>query len=309
MKYTKDDLAFLKKRKTKQHANTETLKCKTCVVSGATSGVGLEIVKQLARGGADIVMVCRNKDKAEKIKSELLKQYNAQIDIVTTDFSLLDEVRKTADIICQKYDTVDVLINSAGLHSTKRRLTADGNELVFQVNHIASFLFTMLLLDKLNNSEQGRIIQVNSEGHRFGGLNLSDLNWEKRHYTGLRAYGASKTAQIMTVMTLADKLRNTNITINAMHPGGVRTNIGNNNGLLYRAWQRAVIWHFLKDPVISGNALYYLAAAPELEKTTGRYFFLTSDEKPMQHALDETTRSLIWDKSLELAGISSLKMP
>jgi NAD(P)-dependent dehydrogenase (short-subunit alcohol dehydrogenase family) len=104
-------------------------------------------------------------------------------------------------------------------------------------------------------------------------------------------------------MTLAEQWKGTNTTINAMHPGGVKTNIGSNNGWLYRTWLHTVVWHTLKDPVISGEALYYLASAPELSKTSGRYFNLTIDEKPMPHALDEQVRSEIWVKSHELAGL------
>ena len=305
MKYTKDDLAFLISRKSVQKKSRESMEGKICVVSGGTSGVGLEAIKQLIKGGASVVLVCRNSQKAEKVIAQLPKDSQTRIDVVFADFSRLSDVRSAAKTICQRYERVDVLINSAGLHSTKRRLTKDGNELVFQVNHIAPFLFTMLLLDPLKKSDQGRIIQVNSEGHRFGGLTLSDLDWKKRPYISLRAYGASKIAQIMTVRTLADKLNSTNVTINAMHPGGVRTNIGKNNGLLYRAWLRGVVWHFLKDPEISGEALYYLAAAPELSKTTGRYFFLTGEEKPMQSALNQDISAQIWQKSLELAGLSN----
>ena len=306
MKYTKEDLAFLKNKKALQKKSIEPMTGKTCVISGSTSGVGLEAVKQLVSGGVDsIVLVCRNEKKATDVKAGVLKNYPANVDMVIADFSRLDDVKKAAKEICSRYPIIDVLINSAGIHSTKRHLTADGNELVFQVNHIAPFLLTMILLDNIKKSKQGRIIQVNSEGHRFGGLDINDLDWKKRHYIGLRAYGASKTAQIMTVMSLAEKLSDTNVTINAMHPGGVRTNIGRNNGWLYRAWQRAVIWPFLKDPVISGHALYYLAAAPELKKTSGHYFNLTIDEKPMPHALDKQMRIQIWDKSLELAGLTS----
>jgi NAD(P)-dependent dehydrogenase (short-subunit alcohol dehydrogenase family) len=305
MKYTKDDLHFLKRRKAPQKKTEESLAGKLCVVSGGTSGVGLSAVKHLAKGGARLVLVCRDTRKAEQVKAALNKDGDRFIDIVRADFSRLEEVRSAAQTISRRYGQIDVLINSAGLHCTKRRVTMDGNEMVFQVNHIAPFLFTMLLLDSVIQSGQGRIIQVNSEGHRFGGLNLSDLDWKKRPYIGLRAYGASKIAQIMTVRTLADKLNSTNVTINAMHPGGVRTNIGKNNGLLYRAWLRGVVWHFLKDPVISGEALYYLAAAPELSKTTGRYFFLTGEEKPMQSALNQDISAQIWQKSLELAGLSN----
>lgn len=304
MEYTKEDLAFIKNRKAEQKRSVQSITGKTCVVSGATSGVGLQAVKQLAKGGANIILVCRNKSKADILKEQLIKEHSICVDIVISDFSRLDDVRRAAADICDRYAVIDLLVNSAGIHSTKRHITSDGNELVFQVNHLASFLFTMLLLDVIKKSGHGRIIQVNSEGHRFGGLRPDDLNWKKRPYIGLRAYGASKTAQLMTVMTLADQMKGTNVTINAMHPGGVRTNIGKNNGLLYRAWLRGVVWPFLKDPVISGEAIYYLASSPELEKTSGRYFNLTIDEKPMPHALNEEVRKQIWDKSLELAGLS-----
>ena len=304
MKYTKEDLAFLKSRRKEQHRSTEGMAGKLCVISGATSGVGLEAARRLAKGGADLVLVCRNKAKGEAVKAELLKSHGTKADLVIADFSRLDDVRHAGEAIRQRYGKVDVLINSAGIHSTRRFATADGNELVFQVNHIAPFLLTMLLLDLLKKGGQGRVIQVNSEGHRFGGLNMDDLDWKKRRYIGLRAYGASKTAQIMTVMKLAEQLKGTGVTINAMHPGGVKTGIGSNNGLLYRAWLRGVVWHFLKDPAISGEALNYLAAAPELYGTSGRYFYLTIDEKPLLHALDETIIAAIWEKSLQLAGLT-----
>jgi NAD(P)-dependent dehydrogenase (short-subunit alcohol dehydrogenase family) len=303
MKYTKEDLAFIKNAHAPQHSTTASMKGKRCVIAGATSGVGLEAARMLAKGGADLVLVARNRDKAAALQAQLEQEHHVAVDVVTADFDRLDDVREAALRIRNAHPAIDVLINSAGLYCTRRQLTADGNELVFQVNHLASFLLTMLLLEPLINSPQGRIIQVNSEGHRFGGLRVDDLAWSKRHYFGLRAYGASKTAQLMTVRTLAQRLADTSVTINAMHPGGVRTRIGSNNGILYRAWQRAVIWPFLKDPAISGSALYYLAAAPELRHTTGRYFNLTIDEKPMPHALDDALRDAVWAKSLELAGL------
>ena len=303
MKYTMEDLAFIKNGNAPQHKTSEPMTGKICVIAGASSGVGLEAAKKLAAGGARLLLVCRNQGKAERVKALLKQEYQNDAEIVIADFARLDDVRAAAQEIAGRIDHIDVLINSAGLHSTKRRFTGDGNELVFQVNHLASFLFTMLLLNLVKNSEQGRIIQVNSEGHRFGGLKLNDLDWKKRPYLGLLAYGASKTAQLMTVATLAKQLEDTRVTVNAMHPGGVRTSIGSNNGWLYRAWLRGVIWHFLKDPEISGDALYYLAAAPELRNTTGRYFNLTIDEKPMPHALDEAVRAEIWEVSHRLTGL------
>lgn len=276
---------------------------KVCVVSGSTSGVGLEAIKRLARGGAHIVMVCRNREKAETIRQELTAQYAVPVDIILADFAELAQVRRAAESLLRDYPRIDVLIHSAGLHCTTRTLTRDGFETVFGVNHLAPFLLNYLLLDRMKQSAPARIIYVNSEGHRFGGLNLDDLNWERRLYIGLRGYGASKTAQLLTIWEFADLLKGSGVTINAMHPGDVRTNIGNNNGPLYRWWLHHVTWHALKDPVISGEALYYLAAAPELSEVSGRFFHLTIEEKPAAHALDRDVGRQVWEASLRLAGL------
>ena len=172
------------------------------------------------------------------------------------------------------------------------------------MNHLAPFLLTHLLLERLKQSAAARIIQINSEGHRFGGLDLADLSWEHRRYNGYRGYGASKIAQLLTTWEFADRLQGTGVTINAMHPGDVRTNIGNNNGPLYRWFQRIAIGPTLKDPAISGEALYYLAAAPELTDVSGRFFHLTIDEKPAAHAMDRQKGRQVWDESLRLTGLT-----
>ena len=164
------------------------------------------------------------------------------------------------------------------------------------MNHLGPFLLTHLLLERMKQSAPARIIQVNSEGHRFGGLDLDDLDWERRPYIGLRGYGASKIAQLLTTWEFADRLQGSGVTINAMHPGDVRTNIGNNNGPLYRWFLHNVTWRMLKDPVISGEALYYLAAAPELAEVSGRFFHLTIDEKPAAHALDREMGRRVWER-------------
>jgi len=299
-----DELIFIENRKAIQHSTPTSMAGKVCVVSGSTSGVGLEAVKSLARGGAHIVMVYRNLDKAETIRTEMISQHNAGIDIIKADFSVLDDVHKAAELLIRDYPQIDVLINSAGLHSTTRTTTPDGFETVFCVNHLAPFLLTYLLLDTLKQCAPARIIQVNSEGHRFGGLDLNDLNWERRRYMGLRGYGASKVAQLLTTWEFADRLKGSGVTINAMHPGDVKTNIGNNNGPLYRWYLHHIIWRTLKDPAISGEALYYLAAAPEMADVSGRFFNLTIDEKPAAHALDRDQGRKIWDASLRLTGLT-----
>lgn len=303
-KYTvKNEFAFLRNRKSEQKKSSENMHGKVCVVSGGTSGVGFESLKKFAKGGAKLVLVARNNEKAEIVKKVLFEEFNASVDIFICDFSDLNSVRTAALRILEKYSVIDVLVNSAGLHSTTRKLTADGFELVFCVNHLASFLFTYLLLPALKESEQGRIIQINSEGHRFGGLNVNDLEWKKRPYIGLRGYGASKTAQIMTVMKLAELLDGSNVTINAMHPGGVRTGIGNNNGFLYRTWLKLVVWHFLKDPEISGDSVYYLATSSDIKDISGRYFNLTIEEKAAPHVFNEKKSQEIWDLSFKLTGL------
>lgn len=303
-RYTvKNEFAFLRNRKAEQKRSSIKMEGKICVVSGGTSGVGLESLKKFAQGGATLVLVARNLQKAEIVRKELFSEYGIDTDIFICDFSDLDSVRKAAYKILEKYKVIDVLVNSAGLHSTTRKTTKDGYELVFCVNHLASFLFTYLLIEPLKKSIQGRIIQVNSEGHRFGGLNINDLHWKKRPYIGLRGYGASKTAQIMTVIKLAELLEDSNVTINAMHPGGVRTGIGSNNGLLYRTWLKLVVWHFLKDPAVSGESVYYLASSLELNGTSGKYFNLTIEEKAAPHVFNEKKSHQIWDLSFKLTGL------
>jgi retinol dehydrogenase 13 len=300
-----DELMFIQNSRATQKTTSAPMTGKVCVVSGSTSGVGLEAVKRLARGNAHIVMLCRNPEKAEAVRSVLTQQHDVRVDVVLSDFCDLAQVRRAAAVLSANYPRIDVLINSVGIHSTSRTTTSAGFESVFCVNHLAPFLLTYLMLDKLKQSAPSRIIYVNSEGHRFGGLDLNDLDWQRRHYIGLRSYGASKTAQLLTTWEFADRLRGSGVTINAMHPGDVRTNIGNNNGALYRWFLHNVLWHALKDPVISGEALYYLAAAPELAEVSGRFFHLTIDEKPASHAMDRRNGSKVWDLSMRLTELSS----
>jgi len=297
-----EELQFIANSRMQQKTTTARMDGKICVVTGATSGVGYQSVKRLAQGGADIVMVCRNTQKAAAVREELI-QYQVNIVVIQADFSRLSEVRKAAETILNHYPKLDVLINNAGVHYTHRTLNEDGIEMVFAVNHLASFLFTRLILDKLIENSPARIIQVNSQGHRFGGLDLDDLNWQRRKYRGLQSYGASKIAQLLTVWELSDRLTGSGVTINAVHPGEVRTNIGMNNELAYRLYKRYFLWWILKDPTISGEAIYYHAAAPEMANISGKFFNLTIDEKPAAHALDRELGKKVWTISEMLTGL------
>jgi retinol dehydrogenase-13 len=299
-----DRLQFLPNMWAAQGTTDASLQGKLCVISGATSGVGFASLKRVAAGGTDVVMVARDLQKAEDVRDTIVSDSKVNIDIVVADFTDLDSVRNAAKLILGKYPKIHLLINSAGVFSTTRVITPGGLELSFCVNHLAPFLLTRLLLERIIESAPARIIQVNSQGHRFGGFNINDINFERRFYNGYWGYGASKTAQLLTVWELADRLKGTQVTVNAMHPGGVKSNLGNNNGPLYRWFSRYVIWHFLKGPEMSGSAIYFLAAAPELSDVSGRYFNRTVDEKPAPHALNRELGKAVWELSERLVGLN-----
>ncbi|MGL4953652.1 MAG: SDR family NAD(P)-dependent oxidoreductase [Culicoidibacterales bacterium] len=298
-----EQLIFLENDRAIQKKSTESIKGKMCVVTGATSGVGYQAAIALAASGGNLVLVARNQKKAEAVKQEIEQKYGVSVEYVLADFTDLTQVNQAGQTILAKCPRIDILINSAGIYSTKRTYTKAGIESVFCVNHLAVFLLTKILLERLLESKPARIIQINSEGHRFNGLKVTDLNWQKRRYTGLRSYGASKTAQLLTVWQLAGELQGTGVTINAMHPGAVKSNIGENNGKLYRWFLHNITWRFLQEPEVSGEAIYYLATAPELCEVSGRFFNLTIDELPAKHARNEKTQQAIWQKSLEMTGL------
>jgi len=299
-----EQIQFLANARMPQKTTDARMDGKVCVITGATSGVGYQAAKHLAMGGAHLVLVCRNIEKGTTVQEELTRDHGVQVDLIKADFSRFEDVRTSASAILKAHPRLDVLINSAGIHNTTRKLSESGIEMVFHVNHLSSFLFTRLLLDRLLESASARIIQVNSEGHRFNGLRLDDINWDKRRYTGLKGYGASKIAQLLTVWEFADQLKGSGVTINAVHPGEVRSNIGMNNGWLYRWHKKLMIGPFLKDAHISGDAIYYLAASPEMAEISGRFFHLTVDEKPAPHALDRALGKRVWKISEELTGLA-----
>ncbi len=275
---------------------------KLCVITGCTSGVGREAARALAAHGARVVMINRNKERSERACEALRAEFGVPCEYLLADFADLSQVRRVADTLVQRHARIDLLVNNVGMHSTTLTRTADGLETVFCVNHLASFALTWRLMKTMRHSAPSRIIQVNSQGHRFGGLRLDDLAWEKRHYTGLRGYGAAKTAQLLTVWHFAGLLQGSGVTINAMHPGAVKSNIGSNNGPLYRWFKDRIMSRTLGDPVVSGQAIHYLATAPELEQTSGLYFNLTHPEKPAPHALDREVGRRVWEESLRLTG-------
>ncbi len=300
-----EELDFLRVGRLPQKVSTTSMDGKICIITGATSGVGREAALRLAKAGAKIILMVRNKEKAEQLCAEIRSITTYESDYFLADFADLSQVKKATLAILKKYPKIDVLINNAGIHNTTRHLTIDGHEAAFAVNHLASFLITSLLLKRMVESAPSRIIQINSEGHRFNGLRLDDLTWEKRRYNGYWGYGASKTAQLMTVWELSDRLKGKGVTINAMHPGAVKSNIGTNNGILYNLFSRYLIQPGLKSPVISGEAIYYLASAPEMEGVSGKFFNLTNEEITAPHARNREIGLQVFQKSIELTKLEN----
>ena len=295
---------MLRNSSTPHIRSSASLKGKTAVIAGATSGVGLAAARELIHFECALILVARNEEKVKAVVRELTGEIPGSIRYYLADFSNLRQVRETADQINGNEERIDILINSAGIHSTRKLYTTEGFELVFCVNHLASFVLTHRLIPLMKQSPEARVIQVNSQGHRFGGLDVEDLSWRRRIYTGLRGYGASKTAQLLTVWELADRLTGTSVAINAMHPGQVRSAIGSNNGRLYNWYKNRILWKSLKDSKISGEALHYLAADPAVRGVSGTYFNLTHREKPAPHALDREVGRAVWGETLSMTGLS-----
>jgi NAD(P)-dependent dehydrogenase (short-subunit alcohol dehydrogenase family) len=164
-------------------------------------------------------------------------------------------------------------------------------------------------MDKLRSQEKARIIMVNSEGHRFAawGLRTDDLNWEKRRYSGLKSYGSAKLAQLLSMIVFDEHFRNTGVSINAMHPGAVKTDTGQENGPVYLWFKRNFIDKTLKSPQISAEALYYLGVSDELEGVSGKFFNLTTPEEPAPPALDKEEAYKLWEISLESGRLKGYK--
>jgi NAD(P)-dependent dehydrogenase (short-subunit alcohol dehydrogenase family) len=201
---------------------------------------------------------------------------------------------------------IDVLIHNAGLFLTKRTFTADNLEMVFQTNYLSTFILNHYLRENFIKQNKGRIIFVNSEAHRFAvsGLYLDDLTWENHYYSGLRSYGAAKTAQLLSMIKFDEYFMGTGVTINAMHPGNVKTNSGQNNGPIYKFLKQLLVDRTAKSSDISAEALYYLGVSADLDNISGKFFNLTTEEEPAPPALDKDAAEQLWILSKKLGGLN-----
>ncbi|MBN1260666.1 MAG: SDR family NAD(P)-dependent oxidoreductase [Anaerolineae bacterium] len=275
------------------------------VITGATSGIGYHTARKYASQGARLLTINRNEEKSGALCEEIKRDFGVACDYRIADLSRLTEVHSVGNALAEMEAPIDVLIHNAGLYLSKRTLTVDGIEMIFAVNYLASFVINALVMEKLQAQTAARIILVGSEGYRFAvwGLRLNDLNWEQRRYTGLRAYGASKMAQLLTMLVFHDAFRGSGVTINAMHPGMVRTNTGRDNGLIYRWYKRTIIDRLSKSPEVSAEALYYLGASTTLDGVSGKFFNLTRQEELAPPARDWEVAEALWELSLKMGGL------
>jgi retinol dehydrogenase-13 len=282
---------------------------KLVVITGATSGIGYFTARKYASKGANLLCINRNQKKSEALRREIETEFGVRCDYRLADLSRLHDIHRVAEELSKLSTPIDVLIHNAGIYLTKRELTSDGLEKVFVIQYLSSFIINYILTDKLKSQGNARIILVNSEGHRFAawGLRIDDLNWEKRRYSGLKSYGSAKLAQLLSMIVLNEHFQNTGVSINAMHPGAVKTETGQENGPVYRWFKKNFLDRSLKSPQLSAEALYYLGVSKEVEAVSGKFFNLTTEEVPAPPALDREVAYELWEKSLELCRLHDSK--
>jgi NAD(P)-dependent dehydrogenase (short-subunit alcohol dehydrogenase family) len=279
------------------------MKGKTCIVTGATDGIGLEAACRLGALGARLVLVGRNRDKGERA----LQRLRARLpDVVAAmhyaDLSRRDEIHRLVAELLQTVPRIDVLLNNAGAFFSRRALTADGLERSFALNHMGYFLLTELLRERIIASAPARIVNVASEAHRGAMLDFADLQCEKR-YSGWKAYQRSKLCNILFTRELARRLAGSGVTANSLHPGFVASNFGDNNFGLYR-FAIDLAKRFVAISVERGaETPVHLASSPDVATVTGCYFDKCREREPSAAAQDDRAAAQLWQTSMTLAGL------
>jgi NAD(P)-dependent dehydrogenase (short-subunit alcohol dehydrogenase family) len=280
---------------------------KVCVVTGANSGIGKATSLVLAQFGAEIILVCRDKARGEAALAEVSAVApDGRPRLEIADLSSLPEVRELAGRL-GGLDRLDVLVNNAGLVLGDRRITADGFEYTFALNHLAPFLLTNLLREKLTASTPARVITVSSAAHSAARLDLADLQLAE-HFSGWRAYSNSKLANILFTTELARRLTGTGVTANCLHPGVVNTGFGRDGSRLLR-FGLGLGRRFLRTPGQGADTVVYLASSPDVEGATGGYYVRRKLSTPSRAAQDQATARRLWEISAELTGLPAASLP
>ena len=265
------------------------------LLTGATRGIGHAAAVQLAQRGAGLALVGRDPERVAET-ARAAREAGAQVSEHVADLERMAEVRRLAAEIRERYERIDVLANNAGAMFTQRRVTPDGFEQTLALNHLAPFLLTRLLLDRLDG---GRVVTTASDAHQGGELDLDDLQWERRSFRPMRTYGTTKLCNILFTRELAR--RAPQIRANCFHPGVVRTGFGKNDGLLYKAGLM-VISPCLRSPARGARSLVWLALSDEAARLTGEYVIDEKVREPSAAAQDDHLAAELWRRSEELTA-------
>lgn len=279
------------------------MKGKVVIVTGANSGMGLATTVDLARRGATVIMACRSRERGQAALAEAQRQSGSQrIELLLCDLGSLDSIRNFAEEFTAKYPVLDILINNAGVVTVKRQLTVDGFEMDLGVNHLGHFLLTNLLLESLKRAEQGRIVVVASGAYKIGAMHYKDPTLS-RGYNPAKAYARSKLANILFAKELAVRLKDTNVTVNSLHPGAVGTNIGVNRETGFGRSVLKLLSLFFLTPEQGADTAIYLATEPELNEVTGQYYYRRKMKELTARAKDTQEAKRLWQWSLEQVGL------
>jgi retinol dehydrogenase-12 len=277
-----------------------------CLITGATEGVGKVTALELANKGFTIVVAARNATKAEALRNEInMSTGSTSCDYIVADLGSLGQVRQLAETFQRRHSTLDVLINNAGVFLPTRSETEDGNEMMFQINYLAPFLLTNLLLRELEKSEQGRIINLSSSVYAIGKFDPDNLqSVGERHFSVLGTYAATKLFVLMFTEELARRLKDTSVTVNAVHPGIVRTRM-----MLQAPGALRLVSYlslpFSVSPVTGARTSVYLASSAEVTGISGQYF-AKSKRVAVKNKFDTPeNRALLWDLSLKAAQLGA----
>ncbi|MBY3619651.1 SDR family oxidoreductase [Acinetobacter sp. CUI P1] len=277
---------------------------KIALVTGANSGMGLATTVELARKGAKVIMVCRNRQRGEEaLAAAKQKSHSEDIELMLCDLASLESIRSFAEEFTRKYPILDILINNAGVVTIKRQLTKDGFEMDLGVNHLGHFLLTNLLLEPLKAAEQGRIVVVASGAYKIGALHYEDPTLARR-FNPAKAYARSKLANILFTKELAARLQGTRVTVNCVHPGAVGTNIGVNRETGFGKSILKLLSYFFLTPEQGADTAIYLAMEPELREVTGQYYYRRKNQELTPRAKNKQEAKRLWQWSQEQVGLS-----
>lgn len=272
------------------------------LVTGANSGVGKATSRRLAGMGATLVMMARDQERGENALAEVrAASGDERVHLMLCDLASLADVARFVDAFKDRFDRLDVLINNAGIYLLRRRESADGLEKMFAVNHLAPFLLTNRLLDLLKESAPARIVNVSSTAHRVGAIALDNLQRRER-FSPNRVYGETKLMNLLFTYELARRLEGSGVTVNALHPGFVRTNLAQReNGWLVRLFA-PLAFIFADSPEEGAETPIYLASSPEVAGVTGRYFVNKLPVRSAAISYDEELQKRLWEISERLVG-------